>query len=233
MEAGATALALEMRSVRVEFPARFLIERPGNSDRVKIYADRTPVAVRQLVTDLLVVAWVYAAVRVALWLHDLLHKLAVPGQKLEGAGNGMADNLDAVGDKVGRVPMVGDELTSPFERTAAAARTISEAGRDQQDLIGDLAMALAIGSLIVPIGLVLFLWLPLRLRWIRRAAVAARLRTDPSGQDLLALRALANQPLRTLDRLDPHAVDAWRRGDDTTIRQLAALELHGLGLHGE
>ncbi|WP_433654239.1 hypothetical protein ACQPW1_26470 [Nocardia sp. CA-128927] len=199
---------------------------------MKIYADRAPVAARQLVTDLLVVAWVYGSVMAALWLHDLVNKLAVPGQKLEGAGDGMADSLGDVGRKVGRVPMVGDDLTSPFEKAANAARSIADAGHDQQALINDLAMALAIGVLIVPLGLVLFLWLPLRVRWMRRAAAAVHLRAVSGGRELLALRALANQPLRKLERIDTDVVDAWRRGDDTIVRKLAALELRGLGLRG-
>jgi hypothetical protein len=62
---------------------------------VKLYADRLPVAIRQLLTDLLVVLWVYAWIRAGRWVHDLVLKLGVPGQKLEGAGNGMADNLAA------------------------------------------------------------------------------------------------------------------------------------------
>ncbi|MFI7004524.1 hypothetical protein [Nocardia sp. NPDC050175] len=197
-----------------------------------MYADRATVAARQLVTDLIVVAWVYTSIVAALWLHDLVQKLAVPGQKLEGAGTGMADSLGDVGRKVGRVPVVGDDLTSPFNRAAGAARSMADAGRDQQAIINDLAMALAIGMLIVPLGLVLFVWLPLRVRWMRRAAAATRLRAVPGGRELLALRALANQPLRKLDRIDTDVVDAWRRGDDDTVRELAALELRGLGLRG-
>ncbi|KAA8889078.1 hypothetical protein F3087_08830 [Nocardia colli] len=199
---------------------------------MKIYADRAPVAARQLVTDLLVTAWVYGSIKAALWLHDLVQKLAVPGQKLEGAGGGLADSLGDVGRKVGRVPVVGDDLTSPFERAAGAARSMAEAGHDQQALTNQLAMALAISLLIVPLGLVLFVWLPLRVRWIRRAAAAVSLSTVPGGRDLLALRALTNQPLRKLNRIDADVVDAWRRGDDDTVRELAALELRGLGLRG-
>lgn len=89
---------------------------------MKLYADRVPVALRQLITDLLVVVWVYLWIRVALWIHDLVLKLAVPGQKLEGAGNGIADNLADAGGKVDDVPVVGDELTEPFTRAADAAR---------------------------------------------------------------------------------------------------------------
>ncbi|MEV6276375.1 hypothetical protein [Nocardia sp. NPDC051832] len=200
---------------------------------MKIYADRGMVAGRQVLSDLLVVAWVYATVRAAWWVHDLVRKLAVPGQKLEGAGNGMAENLGDVGDKVGRVPVVGDELTTPFDKAAAAARSIAEAGHDQQGLVDDLAVALAVGLLIFPIGLVLFVWLPRRVRWMRRAGAAKSLRAAPAGRDLLALRALANQPLRSLNRIDPDVVNAWRRGDDATVRELAALELRSLGLRGK
>ncbi|WP_258378366.1 hypothetical protein, partial [Micromonospora endophytica] len=197
---------------------------------VKIYADRFSTGSRQLLTDLLVIAWVYAAIRSALWLHDLVQKLAVPGQKMEGAGGGLADNLAEAGGKVGRVPLVGDELTAPFERAAGAARSLAEAGRDQQELVDQLALALAIGWLIVPLALVLFGWLPLRVRWMRRAASATALAAAPAGKDLLALRALTNQPLRKLTRVNPDVVEAWRRGDQQTINALATLELHHLGL---
>ncbi|MET8067720.1 hypothetical protein, partial [Micromonospora sp. NPDC005313] len=148
---------------------------------MKIYADRFPTAVRQFLTDLLVVFWVYAAIRFALWLHDVVEKLAVPGQKLEGAGGGLADNLADVGGKVGRVPIVGDELTAPFTRAADAARTVAEAGRDQQELVGQLALGLTIAVLVFPLGLVLFGWLPLRLRWMRRAGAAKALAGVPAG----------------------------------------------------
>ncbi|MEH0822775.1 MULTISPECIES: hypothetical protein [unclassified Micromonospora] len=197
---------------------------------MKIYADRFPVALRQLLTDLLVVVWVYAAIRFAQWVYDLVQKLAVPGRKLEGAGGGLADNLADAGGKVGRVPLVGDELTAPFERAAEAARAVADAGRDQQELVGQLALALAIAVLIFPLGLVLFGWLPLRLRWMRRAASAKALADAPAGRDLLALRALAGQPLRKLTKIDPDVAEAWRRGDDATVDALAALELRRLGL---
>ncbi|MGC5334286.1 hypothetical protein [Micromonospora sp. DT62] len=197
---------------------------------MKIYADRFPTAVRQLITDLLVVAWVYGAIRGALWLHDLVQKLAVPGQKLEGAGGGLADSLAEAGGKVGRVPLVGDELTAPFERAATAARSLAEAGRDQQELVDQLALALAVAVLVFPLGLVLFGWLPLRVRWMRRAGSAAKLAAVPAGRDLLALRALATQPLGRLTRIAPDVAESWRRGDDATVDALAALELRHLGL---
>jgi len=197
---------------------------------VILYADRPPVAIRQLLTDLLVVLWVYAWIRAGLWVHDLVLKLGVPGQKLEGAGSGLADNLADAGGKVRRVPLVGDELTQPFSRAAQAARSLAEAGRDQQEIVGNLAVVLALLLLAVPLGLVLFGWLPLRLRWMRRAGVAAAVRDQPAGRDLLALRALAGRPLNELTRLGPDIAQSWRNGDASAVDALAALELRDLGL---
>ncbi|MDQ0366235.1 hypothetical protein [Catenuloplanes indicus] len=189
-----------------------------------------PVFVRQVVTDLLVIAWVYAWIRLGLWLRDLIEKLAVPGQKLEGAGQGIADNLTDAGTKVGRVPIAGDELTAPFTRAAEAALGLANAGRDQQELVADLAWALPLALVAVPLGLVLFAWLPLRVRWMRRAGSAAAARGSVAGRDLLALRALTGQPVRRLAKINPDVAGAWRRGDEAAMEALARLELRSLGL---
>ncbi|WP_229072172.1 hypothetical protein [Actinoplanes sp. DH11] len=197
---------------------------------MKPYADRLPTAIRQLVTDILVVLWIYLWIRVAMWVHDTVEKLAVPGAKLESAGSGIADNLADAGGKVGRVPVVGDDLTKPFTGAADAARAIAEAGQDQQDFVDQLALILPLVAIAVPLALVLFLWLPLRLRWMRRAALAAAVRDDPAGRDLLALRALAGRPLRELSRLGPDIAQSWRAGDEDAVDALAELELRSLGL---
>ena len=157
-------------------------------------------------------------------------KLGVPGQKLQGAGTGIADNLADAGGKVGRVPLVGDQLTAPFTKAAEAARSLAEAGRQQQEIVGDLALVLAVLLVAVPLALVLFLWLPLRVRWMRRASLAASVRDEPAGKDLLALRALASQPLNRLTRLGPDIAQSWRNGDADAVDVLAALELRDLGL---
>lgn len=197
---------------------------------MKLYADRLPTVIRQLLTDVLVVFWVYLWIRVALWINDLVQKLAVPGQKLEGAGSGIADNLAEAGSKVGRVPLVGDELTAPFTGAAEAARALADAGRGQQQFVDQLALILPLVAISVPLALVLFGWLPLRLRWMRRAGVAAAVREDPAGRDLLALRALTSRPLNELSRLGPDIAQSWRAGDTDAVNALAELELRRLGL---
>jgi hypothetical protein len=197
---------------------------------VKIYADRLPRMIRQLLTDLIVVIWVYAWIRAGLWVHSMVLKLGVPGQKLEGAGTGIADNLADAGGKVGRVPLVGDQLTKPFNGAADAARSLADAGRQQQAIVGDISLVMALIAVALPLALVLFLWLPLRLRWMRRAAVASTVRDAPAGRDLLALRALASRPLNELAKLGPDIAQSWRNGDASAVDALAALELKDLGL---
>ncbi|GIJ47107.1 hypothetical protein Val02_39930 [Virgisporangium aliadipatigenens] len=197
---------------------------------MKVYAERPGAAFRQVITDLLVALWVYAWVRAAFFVHEWIDKLAVPGEKLAGAGDRMAEQLRDAGNKAGRVPVAGDDLKKPFTNAGDAASQVADVGREQQEIVHQLALVLAIGLLVLPLGLVLLVWLPRRLRWMSRAGTAAKLRTASAGRDLLALRALATQPLERLTRLDPDIAAAWRRGDGDAVRALAELELSGLGL---
>jgi len=195
-----------------------------------MYADRLPTAIRQLLTDLFIVIWVYLWIRAALWVHEMVLKLGVPGEKLQSSGTSLADNLADAGGKVGRVPLVGDQLTKPFAGAADAARSLADAGRQQQEIVGDIALIMALVVVALPLALVLFGWLPLRLRWMRRAGVASRVRDQPAGRDLLALRALASRPLNELTKLGPDIAQSWRNGDAAAVDALAGLELRDLGL---
>jgi hypothetical protein len=195
-----------------------------------MYADRLTTAVRQLLTDIFIVIWVYLWIRAAFWVHAMVLKLGVPGEKLQSSGTSLADNLADAGGKVGRVPLVGGELTKPFNGAADAARSLADAGRQQQEIVGNVALIVALTVVALPLALVLFGWLPLRLRWMRRAGVASRVRNEPAGKDLLALRALAGRPLNQLTKLGPDIAQSWRNGDAAAVDALAALELSDLGL---
>lgn len=196
-----------------------------------IYADRAGMRAWQLLTDMFIVAWVWFWVWAAMRLYDLVEQLAVPGRKVEDAGTGLADNLAEAGSKVDNVPAVGDALAAPFDRAAGAARALAEAGQEQQDAVREIALVLSLVLLAGPLALVLFIWLPLRVRRVRRARAAAVLsRAGAPGRDLLALRALAHQPMRRLTQVGPEALAGWRRGDQAIIDNLATLELRTLGL---
>jgi hypothetical protein len=199
---------------------------------VRIYADRAMTSLRQLVTDVVMVGWLAFWVWASIWVYDKVSNLAVPGQKIENAGTGMASGLSDAGDRVGGVPAVGGALAAPFDRAAGAADALADAGRAQQAAVHNLAVALVALVLVVPIGLVLFGYVPLRLRWMRRASLAVALRERATGRDLLALRALTRQPLRRLLAIHPDPATAWRDHDTKALDSLAALELRTLGLRG-
>jgi hypothetical protein len=197
---------------------------------MKLYADRPGIATRQFVSDLCVVAWVGAWIWIATRVYALVEKLAVPGKTLEQAGTGIAGGLSDAGKKVGSLPGVGDALAKPLDTAASGARSLAQAGREQQHSVHQLAIIIVVLVLIVPLGLAIFGWLPLRLRWIARARVGLALRSQSAGRDLLALRALVRQPLRRLVAIHPDPASAWRASDTSTVDALAAMELRTLGL---
>jgi hypothetical protein len=52
----------------------------------------------------------------------------------------------------------------------------------------------------------------------------------PAGVELLALRALANQPLHALTKVSDDPVAAWRDGEPEATYALAQLELASTGV---
>jgi hypothetical protein len=128
------------------------------------------------------------------------------------------------------VPVVGDELSAPFDALAGAGGSVRGAGQAAQDAVGTLATVLAVVLVLLPVGWLLLRWLPWRLAWAREAGAARRLLTGTRDLELLAARALATAPLPRLAALPPGTAAAWRAGDPAAVRALAGLELRRLGL---
>ena len=72
-------------------------------------------------------------------------------------------------------------------------------------------LALAVAA--TPILAVAGPWLYLRIRFFRRKWTVITLASTPAGEQLLALRALANRPLRKFAAVSMDPVGAWRRED--------------------
>jgi hypothetical protein len=194
---------------------------------VKLYAETSGLRARQVLGDLAVVAWTAAWVWAGVTLYRLVEKLAVPGARLEQAGGGFAGDVAEIQQKVGRVPVVGNELQGPFGRLAGVGQTLADAGATQQQVVHQLALWLGILVAAVPVVTLLLAWLPRRVSWAREAGAASRLRLAGADLELFALRAVANRPLRQLHRVTPDPTGALRAGD---YEALADLELRALGL---
>ena len=197
---------------------------------MKLYAETAGLRARQLVGDLAVVAWAALWVWAGLTLYRLVEKLAVPGARLEQAGGGFAGDVAEIQQRVGRIPVVGNELQGPFGRLAGVGQTLADAGATQQAAVHQLALWLGVVVAAVPIVALLLAWLPRRVAWAREAGAASRLRLDGADLELFAIRAVANRSLRELHRVTPDPAGALRAGE---FSALADLELRALGLRAE
>ncbi|HET7519149.1 MAG TPA: hypothetical protein VFN05_15960 [Actinomycetes bacterium] len=194
---------------------------------MKLYAETAGLRARQLLGDLGVFAWTGLWVAAGLSLYRLVEKLAAPGARVERAGSDFAADVAEIQQKVGRLPVVGDELRDPFGRLAGVGRTLSDAGATQQEVVHQLGLWLGVVVAAVPIVALLLVWLPRRVAWVREAGAASRLRLDGADLELFALRAVANRSLRELHRVTPDPAGDLRAG---AFEALAGLELRALGL---
>ena len=186
--------------------------------------------VAQLTSDLVVIAWTTVWVLVGMAVHAAVSTIAEFGRQVEGGANGIARNLDSAGNGADQVPLIGDTLSKPLTAAGEAARDIAGAGHNLDVTASWLAWLLALAVAAPPILAIAMPWLFLRVRFFRRKWTALTLAATPAGEQLLALRALANRPLAKLAAVSVDPVGAWRREDAAAIHGLAALELRAAGV---
>ncbi len=197
---------------------------------MQLYAERPIRRTAQLVSDLLAVLLVVIAVWLGTSVYDQVMKLRAPGDGLVDAGTGLRGTFDSAANSADRIPLVGDALAKALHGGSDVGTKLTDAGRWQIDAVENLAWWLAAIIIALPVLVLLVSWLPLRWHYTRRATAAARLRTlGDEGLDLLALRALATQPLHRLASVGEPAT-GWRERDRDVIAKLAGHELarHGL-----
>jgi hypothetical protein len=199
---------------------------------MKLYPETPGRRVGQALLDLLVVAWVAAWALAGREVHRLIDQMAKPGVAVEQAGDRVASSIGAVQDQVGRLPAIGDDLRAPFGRLGEAGQALAQAGASQQHVVHQLALWLGVLAALIPAVVVIAIWLPGRVRWVREASAAGRLRLGADSVDLglFALRAIATRPLPELRLVSDDPLGDLQRGD---YRALAALELRALGLRAD
>ncbi|WP_447037424.1 hypothetical protein [Streptomyces sp. DSM 118878] len=180
------------------------------------YAQNSARRTHQLVGDAVVLLWTALWAAAAVGTYRLAGSLAVP---------------QAVQEHRAPFPLVGGPFDTAVRRVTAAVDTMDPVVVRVGVSMGALAL------FVVPAGLLVAVWLPRRLRWVRQAGTAKDLAASADGRDLLALRSL----LQPLDELAVTATEisgatpgslarGWRQGDPEILDALACAELHRLGL---
>ena len=200
------------------------------SSRYVPYATTPGRLLAQLTSDAVVVVWTILWVLVGLAVHSAVSSIAAVGRQLNDGATGVSDNLNSAGDSTDDVPLIGEALSKPLRAASRAALDIAGAGHSLDSTATWLAVVLGLAVAAPPILFVALPWLVLRIRFFRRKWTALTLAATPAGEQLLALRALANRPLAKLAAVSIDPVGAWRRDDAIAIRGLANLELRSSGI---
>ncbi len=194
------------------------------------YSTRPGRLAAQLFSDFAVFIWTGIWLLVGLAVYDAISLIAEAGRQVETGAHGIAGNLASAGRGAGHIPLLGDPISQPLTSASEAALDIAGAGHNLDTTASWLAVLLAMAVIALPILMAVLPWLFLRLRFFRRKLAVTALAATPAGEQLLALRALANRPPRKLAAAGPDPVGGWRREDPVTIRALAALELRSAGI---
>ncbi|HET9875560.1 MAG TPA: hypothetical protein VFQ37_07300 [Mycobacterium sp.] len=184
----------------------------------------------QLSSDVAIAVWTFLWVSVGLAVHGAISIIGSVGGQVESGAQGVAGNLESAGESAGHIPLVGDTLSKPLIGASSAALDIAGAGHTLNTTASWLALLLAMAVAAPPVAVVGMPWLVLRLRFLRRKRAVLTLAGTAAGQQLLALRALCNRPLRKLTAVTLDPVGAWRRNDSAVIHRLVAVELRSAGL---
>lgn len=197
---------------------------------MKLYADTPARRIFQLVVDLLFVAWLVMWVWIGLVVHDGTMALAGPGRQTDESASALAGQLRDAGGRLDDVPLIGDEVATPFDKAADASDGIAAAGRSSVQAVERLAFVLGLSIALIPILVVTAFYLPGRLRFIREATAGLKFIDSADDLDLFALRALTHQPMRVLAKVSDDPAGDWRRRDPAVVTRLAELELKDVGL---
>jgi hypothetical protein len=197
---------------------------------MRIYAQRRGQLATQLAGDLAVLVWTVAWALVGVVVDATVSTLARPARDTARTARDLAGQLGEAASSAGQVPGVGEQLRRPFDAASGSLGHLVSAADAQAASIERLAAVLGWLVFLIPVTTVLLVWLPRRVRFVRRARAAQRYIDAQADLDLFALRAMAHQPMHVLARVSDDPVAAWRAGDRAVIDALAEVELRDAGL---
>ena len=197
---------------------------------MRIYAQRRGQLAGQLAGDVAVLVWTVLWAVVGFVLDGSVAALAGPARETARTARDLAGQLGDAATSAAQVPGLGDSLRRPFDAASGSLGDLVATADRQVVIIERLAAVLGWLVFLIPVTTVLLVWLPRRVRFVRRARAAQRFIDAQADLELFALRAMANQPMHVLARISDDPVGAWRAGDRRVIDALAEVELRDVGL---
>lgn len=195
-----------------------------------LYARPSRRLVGQLAADGFVATWAVGWAFAGRLVHAAIQALAEPlRQAARMTGDLKTQVADAAGH-VGSVPVAGTSLRPPLDGMVGNLDGIIAAATAQVAWLEGASVLAGWATFLAPVGFVVALWLPRRLRFAARSKATRDLLQGGDSADLLALRALANRRLTDLTAISADPLGDWRRGDPETIRRLRDLELVDAGV---
>lgn len=195
-----------------------------------IYARTTGWRARQIAADLFVVVWTIAWWFIGQVLADLLRDIAAVADTTATASSTASGRLSEIADVAGSVPLVGKQLSSPFDELASLVDSLSAGATAQVATLDGAAPVVGWLTFCVPVALLVLVWLPRRITFARNARATLAIAGRPGSQDLLALRALSTLPAVELAQVSGDPAHGWRTQDPAVIAHLARLALMAAGV---
>lgn len=157
---------------------------------------------RDIAVDALVILLLWICWMAGTAVHDAVAELDSLGRGVQDAGRQVQDGFERAGDKVDGAPIVGDRLGDALDDAGAdTSRPVVRAGTKGREAVAKLANVLGwtVGG--VPALLILYAFVPGRVRRVRSILAARRVFAmghEPERQRLLAMRAAFNLPFGDL-----------------------------------
>lgn len=194
------------------------------------YSRRTSQLTGQILADAAVAAWTVLWLVLARVVDGSIRAIADPLRVTATQARQTADQVRAAGAEVDKIPGVGGMIKLPLDNASGSLEEIAAAAERQITAIETAATVTGLVTFAIPFLIALVIWLPRRLRYLRTSRAAQLIVDQGRGTDLLALRALAHHPIERLRAISDDPVKAWRAADPECMEQLAALEVHRLGI---
>ncbi len=195
-----------------------------------LYAQRRGRMAGQLLADLSMVVWVVLWWFVGRFTQRTIDAIADPLRTSGERAAQLTEQARQAAEQAGRVPGIGSELRKPFDGAVDSLSGVTTAISQQISSIEHAGLLLGWLVFAIPVVILLVIWLPLRIRFVRRARAAQVFIDAQADLDLFALRAMVGQPMHVIAKISDDPVAAWRRGDRDVIRALADVELRRTGL---